>query len=523
MIFMTSPQKAEAPANAAQSLTGAKFSDYLGLLPLIFGLAIMRSGTIAGNYGSYRYTDVNFIADGSNLIALSLVVFPIIILALQRTKLQDKISLALMVASIALQSASLFGLALLSFTSTPPGFLVLFCSIAQIVSVTGSMLFWTRQTLGCNTAIAVIVAFSALLISEPLILVSTYLDETQAFMLAALGVLLQYPCLWACRRSRLAAPLHAMQSIQGFSMERKVLGSGPILAVVFIAFALTGLCLGFLRGYPAGEAIPFTDTTRFIQTLITMCVEAAIVIIALHSQSWKLIAIMWASLQTLIALSLVSFGVFPETLAIGAIFVTTANAFMTAFSYYLYSLFMNCFDELDPYVYAFPIRVTWLSARAFSRIFLLSLPIISNNTILISSLVGFAILVATQIIFMAFLSGLKYEELKFLTNGTYEKDSYEREEKSSDIALPSAASRLPIRRGVRKMGEQFLLTEREMDVLILFAMGHKQQYVASELYISPGTVHAHIKRIYKKTGFHSRQNVLDYIKQYVEPDEHESG
>jgi DNA-binding NarL/FixJ family response regulator len=124
---------------------------------------------------------------------------------------------------------------------------------------------------------------------------------------------------------------------------------------------------------------------------------------------------------------------------------------------------------------------------------------------------------------MAFLSGLKYEELKFLTNGTYEKNSSERERKSSDIALPSAASRLPIRRGVRRMGEQFLLTEREMDVLILFAMGHKQQYVASELYISPETVHAHIKRIYKKTGFHSRQNILDYIRQYVEPDEYESG
>jgi DNA-binding NarL/FixJ family response regulator len=52
-------------------------------------------------------------------------------------------------------------------------------------------------------------------------------------------------------------------------------------------------------------------------------------------------------------------------------------------------------------------------------------------------------------------------------------------------------------------------------------MGHKQKKVAEALYISPGTVHAHIKRIYRKTGFHSRQDVLDYIKQYVRVEQNE--
>ena len=32
---------------------------------------------------------------------------------------------------------------------------------------------------------------------------------------------------------------------------------------------------------------------------------------------------------------------------------------------------------------------------------------------------------------------------------------------------------------------------------------------------TPGTAHAHIKRIYAKTGLHSRQEILDYMQQYT--------
>ena len=67
----------------------------------------------------------------------------------------------------------------------------------------------------------------------------------------------------------------------------------------------------------------------------------------------------------------------------------------------------------------------------------------------------------------------------------------------------------------QKVGEQFLLSEREVEVLAFYAMGHTQQRVAEELFISPGTVHAHIKRIYSKTGLHSRQEVLDYLQRYA--------
>lgn len=86
----------------------------------------------------------------------------------------------------------------------------------------------------------------------------------------------------------------------------------------------------------------------------------------------------------------------------------------------------------------------------------------------------------------------------------------EHEELGSITAMLSDS----MRRSVRQMGEQFLLSDREMDVLTLYALGHTQKKVADELYITPATAHTHIKRIYAKCGMHSRQEILEYLESY---------
>ena len=72
-----------------------------------------------------------------------------------------------------------------------------------------------------------------------------------------------------------------------------------------------------------------------------------------------------------------------------------------------------------------------------------------------------------------------------------------------------------MRHNAEEVGKQFLLSEREVEVLSLYALGWTQKRVAEELFISPGTAHAHIKRIYAKTGLHSRQEILDYMEKYT--------
>lgn len=67
-----------------------------------------------------------------------------------------------------------------------------------------------------------------------------------------------------------------------------------------------------------------------------------------------------------------------------------------------------------------------------------------------------------------------------------------------------------------RMGSRFMLSDREVEVLALYALGHTQKRVAEELFISQGTVHAHIKRIYAKTDLHSRQELIDFLQRNVD-------
>ena len=71
-----------------------------------------------------------------------------------------------------------------------------------------------------------------------------------------------------------------------------------------------------------------------------------------------------------------------------------------------------------------------------------------------------------------------------------------------------------VRHNAELMGAQFLLSEREVEVLALYASGFTQKRVAEQLHISQTTAHTHIGRIYGKTGLHSRQELLDYMRQY---------
>ena len=52
-------------------------------------------------------------------------------------------------------------------------------------------------------------------------------------------------------------------------------------------------------------------------------------------------------------------------------------------------------------------------------------------------------------------------------------------------------------------------------MLALYALGFTQKRVAEELFITQSTAHAHIKRIYAKTGMHSRQEIIDYINEFA--------
>lgn len=60
--------------------------------------------------------------------------------------------------------------------------------------------------------------------------------------------------------------------------------------------------------------------------------------------------------------------------------------------------------------------------------------------------------------------------------------------------------------------EQYGLTEREGEIMVMFAKGRNLPYVMEELVLSKSTVSTHRQHIYKKLGVHSAQEMIDVIQ-----------
>lgn len=63
------------------------------------------------------------------------------------------------------------------------------------------------------------------------------------------------------------------------------------------------------------------------------------------------------------------------------------------------------------------------------------------------------------------------------------------------------------------LSECFGLTQREAEVLLLFAQGRSAPFIAEKLMVSLSTVKSHIAHAYAKCGVHSRQELISLIEQ----------
>ncbi|MDR0514745.1 MAG: LuxR family transcriptional regulator [Coriobacteriaceae bacterium] len=62
------------------------------------------------------------------------------------------------------------------------------------------------------------------------------------------------------------------------------------------------------------------------------------------------------------------------------------------------------------------------------------------------------------------------------------------------------------------LASRYRITEREKEILMLYAQGRNRFYISSSLFISENTVRDHIKNAYKKMGIHNKQHFLDLLQ-----------
>lgn len=488
---------------------------YAPLWPLIIGLTFSRTGLIVASYGSYTSTDEGIFTDGAMLVAL--IILSVLFIGATRGSrpLRKRTVNRIMRVCIALEALSLVGLAVLDFFYIESFAWRFGLCVLCTLTASGAICYWLRRARGTSTATAAVFVFSALIISEFIIYACTFIPVWAGSLITGALVLFQYPCqIWARSRTqphRIKAP---NQESDYFGFSRTMIQNKRFLAATAIGVGCLSIVIGLLRGYPDGMPVAFEPLTRIVYGLLTVAFSVGIILLVLRGHQRIMTVGIFMAMEFLACWALVCYAAFPDMLDIGAVFTTTLNALMVGFTWYVIIAFMS-FGWRDPYYYAIAGWLVWLGCRGSARIALLEFYRFTTDTTLISILMGGMIVLSTQVIFAQFLDIAQ-------KNHGEEKDEPQQKEGRlikimglDETENLASMRKMTMQHSAEELGRQFLLSEREVEVLTLYALGYTQKRVAEELFITPGTAHTHIKRIYAKTGLHSRQEILDYLHTYT--------
>lgn len=510
----TEPTLESAEQSHAHSGLKGMARRYAPLWPLIIGLAFGRAGLIVNSYGSYTSTDDGIFTDGAMLFALSVLALFLIAIIVSKRTLSKHATNVIMRICIALEALVLTTMAAFDFLGIGGVEERLGLSALCTLVSSGAIYYWLRRARGTSTTAAAVFVFVALIISEVEIYLCTLLPVFVGNLAAAVLVLVQYPCiLWARKQRRPHAIVSPTQANDYFGFSKTMLQSKQFLVATALGIGCLSVVIGLLRGYPDGTAIAFTPTTRAAYGALTIGLSAALVVFVLKRRQHVMTIGVFVIMELLACFALVAYAAFPDMLDIGAVFTTTLNAIMVGFTWYIVIAFMS-YGWRDPYYYAIAGWLVWLGCRAVARIALLGVHDLSSNDILMSAVMGTMVLVSTQVVFVQFLNITRHNAEE------QEEQSVRRQSMLKIMGLDEHESLADMRQAsmqhnAEEMGKQFMLSDREIEVMALYALGYTQKRVAEELFITQGTAHAHIKRIYAKTGLHSRQEILDYLQQYA--------
>lgn len=516
------PSEKATPASEQSENVGAIIARHKPLAWSILGLALCRAGLIVGSYGSYRHSDEGIYSDGVMLVALAVLAVLWLLIAITKCHLSRQVVRRIAFASIILEAFSLTMAGALVIG--PPEMNVAenhflastFCTLGGLAC----MSYWLRRARDCTAITAVIYSFGALFVSELLIFTSIFMENGISYFYAAVLVLLQFPCILLARTKPLACDIKTLSNKGDFfNFTKNTMTSKVFLATICVSIGVLACADGFLRGYPDGSSIAFQPTTRFADLMLILALCTTIIVLTCKHHHRVMTVGIFVLMEALACIALLCYSAWPDALDIGAIFTTNLNALLVGFSWYIILAFMS-YGWRCPYYYAIAGWIVWLGCRGIARITLINVTAVSQNDLLMLAAVFTMIVISTQVSFVNFLNVRKFESVSE-EELTHQQKAVQTSPVVKIMGLDDHHESLAdvrqatMRHNAEEVGKQFLLSEREVEVLSLYALGWTQKRVAEELFISPGTAHAHIKRIYAKTGLHSRQEILDYMEKYT--------
>lgn len=528
---------------------------YAPLWPYALGIACARAGMSVSTADSYKSTDDGIFSDGALVVALVALIIAGVALYKTEHQFSKKAIRRINYAAVVVQVVVLVVMGLLRLSGActfPVRFTLCVVMVLAALTATGC---WLRAMRGACMVPAAVMVFSGLFLSEIPVFATTLLPDGARCLAIAPVVACQALCVrWARISPNSPASIEAPRRDDDYFPFMKGVVSRQFLVACAAGIAAMSLVVGFLRGFPSGDPVAFCTPTRIAAFVLTEAACLWFIASVLRQKARAMTVTIWVLLELLAALTLVLYTAFPNHLDVGAVAIVTLNALMTAFLWYIIISFMSS-GWREPLYYAICILAIWVLSRAIGRFVLLGVMPIGGDSHFTGSVISLLLLVSTQLILVKLIDVAQFAARRAAVaqhaggsaagqlasqavsagasraGGGKDGEIAEVEAEEILAARPAAIDKLlglddhssvaavqraAMQHRVEALGKQFLLSDREIEVLALYASGITQKRVAESLHISQTTAHTHITRIYAKTGLHSRQEIIDYLQKYAE-------
>ena len=493
-------------------------TELLSLLPCAFGLGLARTGYALLSPTDYALS--NSLTSNSFATARSILLVALIVLLCAHGKtLSKRFVNTFAHLSIAISTACLIGLCICSGAPDLNLSSILPVEALYIVGASFGLLsffYWFRRMRNNSPAAIVVTIAVARILYEAAMFAQSPLTPTFSYALGAIVTLLQCACIQAARRAYKAFPTNDKKPDRTFLGFDSHINDAKFLVLCVLACVLLSSAHHLLRTWPVDAVTPLTETTTLGACLLTVLLLAGGAVAALRFQPLTLLLVNWLTVSALASIGLLLYTAAPQDASWGAMFVTASNSLKNVLKWYLIVSFISI-GKRDPYLYAAVIWLIFLEPRVLGDgiVSLLGAfgPVSSNET---EAVISFMLNASSLLLLLGI--GILFADEKRRAESTRIAPT-SLFGKIAGIEEPSSMAEVreqAMTHSIERLGKQFLLSEREMEVIKLYALGHTQSSIAEMLCISKTTVHAHIRHTYEKTNLHSRQGILDYLNDYDE-------
>lgn len=272
--------------------------------------------------------------------------------------------------------------------------------------------------------------------------------------------------------------------------KNKVTRETPLFIPVVAGAAIIALAFGFLQFSLYDQSAPSVVAIIALSHLLAT-VMLALLVIKIADNSYSL------SFRVIGTLLVLAFLIL-SAISNGALFASFLTA--TAFSIFEYLLVIALVDfssySKTPKLKIFGLYsfLTGFAQACGCLLSFLDLRIVSSQH-------------AISYIGVAIAALLIVSSLWFMSDTSLNRFFWGKSKSSTDSTLYN------FEENAQKVAQLYSLTQREEEILQLYASGRSSTYIAESLFVSTNTIRSHITRIYSKCDVHSRQELITLIEQ----------